>query len=104
MALASSEATNPHWGPRKKIGDLGQIPKANRPRIIGTTSRLLRGSPAYGAHMVKPMKSYSAPTPLAVPPSRSLVPVLYALIEFTNADLLFCKIKADLAVHQYQQH
>ena len=53
MALAHSEAANPHWVPRKKIGDLSHIPGENGPPIIGTTFRVLRDPPAYGAHMVK---------------------------------------------------
>ena len=53
MALAHSEAANPHWVPRKKIGDLSHIPGENGPPIIGTTFRVLRDPPAYGARMVK---------------------------------------------------
>ena len=52
MALASSEAANPHWTPRRKIGDLAHIPGENGPPIIGTTLRVLRNPSAYGAHMV----------------------------------------------------
>jgi cytochrome P450 len=53
MALAHSEAANPHWVPRTKIGDLSHIPGENGPPIIGTTFRVLRDPPGYGAHMVK---------------------------------------------------
>ena len=53
MALAHSEAANPHWVPRKKIGDLSHIPGENGPPIIGTTFRVLRDPPGYGARMVK---------------------------------------------------
>jgi hypothetical protein len=53
MALAHSEAANPHWVPRTKIGDLSHIPGENGPPIIGTTFRVLRDPPAYGARMVK---------------------------------------------------
>ena len=53
MALAHSEAANPHWVPRTKIGDLSHIPGENGPPIIGTTFRVLRDPPAYSAHMVK---------------------------------------------------
>ncbi len=53
MALASSEAANPHWVPRKSIHDLSHIPGENGPPIIGTTFRVLRDPPGYGAHMVK---------------------------------------------------
>jgi cytochrome P450 len=52
MALASSEAANPHWTPRSKIADLAHIPGENGPPIIGTTLRVLRNPSAYGAHMV----------------------------------------------------
>ena len=52
MALAHSEAANPHWVPRKKIGDLSHIPGENGPPIIGTTFRVLRDPPGYGKHMV----------------------------------------------------
>ena len=53
MALASSEAANPHWAKRRGINDLSHIPGENGPPIIGTTFRVLRDPPAYGAHMVK---------------------------------------------------
>ncbi|MGB5076494.1 MAG: cytochrome P450, partial [Sphingorhabdus sp.] len=53
MALASSEAANPHWFPRKGIKDLSHIPGENGPPIIGTTFRVLRDPPGYGAKMVK---------------------------------------------------
>ena len=53
MALASSEAANPHWAPRKSVKDLAHIPGENGPPIIGTTFRVLRDPPGYGAHMVK---------------------------------------------------
>ena len=53
MALAHSEAANPHWVPRKKIGDLSHIPGENGLPIIGTTFRVLRDPPGYGARMVK---------------------------------------------------
>ena len=53
MALAHIEAANPHWVPRKKIGDLSHIPGENGPPIIGTTFRVLRDPPGYGARMVK---------------------------------------------------
>ncbi|MEQ1539734.1 MAG: cytochrome P450, partial [Sphingorhabdus sp.] len=52
MALASSEAANPHWTPRRKIAELAHIPGENGPPIIGTTLRVLRNPSAYGAHMV----------------------------------------------------
>ena len=53
MALASSEAANPHWAKRRGINDLSHIPGENGPPIIGTTFRVLSDPPAYGAHMVK---------------------------------------------------
>ena len=53
MALASSEAANPHWVQRKSIHDLSHIPGENGPPIIGTTFRVLRDPPAYGQHMVE---------------------------------------------------
>ena len=53
MALASSEAANPHWVQRKSIRDLSHIPGENGPPIIGTTFRVLRDPPAYGQHMVE---------------------------------------------------
>jgi cytochrome P450 len=53
MALAHSEAANPHWVPRTKIGDLSHIPGENGLPIVGTTFRVLRDPPGYGAHMVK---------------------------------------------------
>ncbi len=52
MALASSEAANPHWVSRKKISDLSHIPGENGLPIIGTTLRVLKDPGAYGAHMV----------------------------------------------------
>jgi cytochrome P450 len=52
MALASSEAANPHWTRRAKIGDLSHIPGENGPPIIGTTLRVLRDPPAYGEYMI----------------------------------------------------
>ena len=52
MAIASSEAANPHWTKRRKIGDLAHIPGENGPPIIGTTLRVLRNPAAYGARMV----------------------------------------------------
>ena len=53
MAIASSEAANPHWTPRRKIGDLAHIPGENGPPVIGTTLRVLRDPAGYGARMVK---------------------------------------------------
>lgn len=53
MALASSEAANPHWVPRREIGELAHIPGENGPPVIGTTLRILRDPPGYGAAMVK---------------------------------------------------
>ena len=53
MALASSEAANPHWTPRKGINELSHIPGENGPPIIGTTFRVLRDPPGYGRHMVE---------------------------------------------------
>ena len=53
MALAHSEAANPHWVPRKKIDELAHIPGENGLPIVGTTFRVLRDPPAYGARMVK---------------------------------------------------
>ncbi len=53
MALASSEAANPHWVPRKGVHDLAHIPGENGPPVIGTTLRVLRDPSAYGAHMVE---------------------------------------------------
>lgn len=53
MALAHTEAANPHWTPRKKIGDLSHIPGENGPPIIGTTLRVLRDPPNYSQYMVR---------------------------------------------------
>jgi cytochrome P450 len=53
MALASSEAANPHWVKRTHIGDISHIPGESGPPIIGTTFRVLRDPSAYGAHMVE---------------------------------------------------
>ncbi len=53
MAIASSEAANPHWTPRAKVGDLAHIPGENGPPIIGTTLRVLRDPPGYGDYMIE---------------------------------------------------
>ncbi len=53
MALASSEASNPHWTRRATAKDLAHIPGENGPPIVGTTLRLLRDPPGYSAHMIK---------------------------------------------------
>ena len=53
MALASSEAANPHWTKRATKGDLSHIPGEDGPPIIGTTLRVLRDPPAYGEYMIR---------------------------------------------------
>jgi cytochrome P450 len=53
MALASSEAANPHWKQRPQLSALDHIPGENGPPIIGTTIRTLRDPIGYGDHMVK---------------------------------------------------
>ena len=53
MALASSEAANPHWTPRISINNLSHIPGEDGLPVVGTTFRVLRDPPGYGAHMVK---------------------------------------------------
>ena len=52
MALAHSEAANPHWTPRVGIADLAHIPGENGPPIIGTTFRALRDPAGYGQHLM----------------------------------------------------
>jgi cytochrome P450 len=52
MAIASSEAANPHWTRRVTKHDLAHIPGENGPPIIGTTFRVLADPSAYGAKMV----------------------------------------------------
>ena len=53
MALASSEAANPHWTPRVPPKGLSHIPGENGPPIIGTTIRVIRDPIAYGDHLIK---------------------------------------------------
>lgn len=53
MALASSEAANPHWARRTKVKELLHIPGETGLPIVGTTLRILRDPPGYGAHMMK---------------------------------------------------
>jgi cytochrome P450 len=53
MAIASSEAANPHWTPRRKVGDLSHIPGENGPPVIGTTLRVLRDPIGYGQYMME---------------------------------------------------
>ncbi len=53
MALASSEAANPHWTPRATSADLAHIPGEDGLPVIGTTLRVLRDPPGYAAHMIR---------------------------------------------------
>ncbi len=53
MALASSEAANPHWTKRTPKRDLSHIPGEDGPPIIGTTLRVLRDPPGYCDHMIR---------------------------------------------------
>ena len=53
MALASSEAANPHWAKRAGKSDLSHIPGENGWPVIGTTLRMLRDPVGYGRHMVE---------------------------------------------------
>ena len=53
MALASSEAANPHWAKRAGKNDLSHIPGENGWPVIGTTLRMLRDPVGYGRHMVE---------------------------------------------------
>ena len=53
MALASSEAANPHWIPRAAPQSLEHIPGENGPPIIGNTFRLLRDPPAFNRQMIE---------------------------------------------------
>ncbi|MBP6380155.1 MAG: cytochrome P450 [Sphingorhabdus sp.] len=53
MALASSEAANPHWMPRAAPQSLEHIPGENGPPIIGNTFRLLRDPPAFNRQMIE---------------------------------------------------
>ena len=52
MALAHTEAANPHWTPRVLLKDLQHIPGENGPPIIGTTLRVLRDPSGYEAHLL----------------------------------------------------
>ena len=47
MALASSEAANPHWTPRATPQSLEHIPGENGLPFIGNTFRILRDPPAF---------------------------------------------------------
>lgn len=53
MALASSEAANPHWTKRAGKNDLSHIPGEDGWPVIGTTLRMLRDPIGYGRHMVE---------------------------------------------------
>ena len=53
MALASSEAANPHWTPRAAPEALEHIPGENGPPIIGNTFRILRDPPAFNRYMIE---------------------------------------------------
>ncbi len=52
MALAHSEAANPHWVRRASVSDLSHIPGEIGMPLIGTTLRVLRDPPGYGSYMV----------------------------------------------------
>ncbi|MGC1468759.1 MAG: cytochrome P450 [Sphingorhabdus sp.] len=52
MALASSEAANPHWTPRATARDLAHIPGENGLPIVGTTLRVLSDPVGYGKYLV----------------------------------------------------
>jgi len=52
MALASSEAANPHWTPRAKPEALDHIPGENGLPFIGNTFRILRDPPAFINYMI----------------------------------------------------
>jgi cytochrome P450 len=53
MAHAHTEAANPHWANRATINDIAHIPGEKGLPIIGTTLRLLRDPPGYGARMIR---------------------------------------------------
>lgn len=53
MALATSEAANPHWIRRATASDLSHIPGENGLPLIGTTLRVLRDPVGYGNHLVQ---------------------------------------------------
>ena len=52
MALASSEAANPHWTPRATPQSLDHIPGENGLPFIGNTFRILRDPPAFINYMI----------------------------------------------------
>lgn len=53
MALATSEAANPHWIRRATASDLSHIPGENGLPLIGTTLRMLSDPVGYGNHLVQ---------------------------------------------------
>lgn len=53
MALASSEAANPHWTPRAGKAQLEHIPGEHGLPVFGTTLRTLRNPSAYTDHLFR---------------------------------------------------
>jgi cytochrome P450 len=53
MALAHSEAANPHWTRRPSSNALDHIPGENGWPVVGNTFRILRDPPAFNAYMIE---------------------------------------------------
>ncbi len=53
MAYAHTEIANPHWARRPRMEDIEHIPGEKGLPVIGTTLRVLRDPPGYGARMVR---------------------------------------------------
>jgi len=53
MALAHTQAANPHWTQPVNLADLSHIPGENGLPIFGTTFRLLKDPPAYGKYLIE---------------------------------------------------
>ncbi len=53
MALASSEAANPHWVKRASMDKLSHLPGEDGWPIVGNTFRLLKDPPAFGQYMTE---------------------------------------------------
>ena len=53
MALAHTQAANPHWTKRVGLSDLSHIPGENGLPVFGTTFRLLKDPPAYGKYLTE---------------------------------------------------
>lgn len=53
MALATTQAANPHWVDQSKIEDLAHIPGENGIPVFGTTLRMVKDPIGYGRHLVE---------------------------------------------------